>query len=107
MKRFLVTSILVFHLITPHVYAEYVAEDLGLDLYSKIDAGASELKLKLVDKRIQEGKAKEKLNKALGNMCRDTKGKSSECLSSKEFSAQDLQDITGGNTKVLQNHKKE
>lgn len=107
MKKLSALIILVFFASTPLSYAGYVAEDLGLDLYSKVDAGASELKMKLTDKRMKDWKIKAKLNKELGAMCHDAKGKESLCFSDKEFSAEDMTAMSAGDTNVLQKHKKQ
>jgi len=60
--------LLVFSLI-PSVFADegYIGEDLGTDIYRRVDTGTFKLKQQMVDKRL-EGSA-EKVNKRIGKVC--------------------------------------
>lgn len=56
--------------IVPLASAEgFAGEDLGLDLYRKVDVGVGKLKTMMAEKRLPQ--ATKKLNSAIGPICKD------------------------------------
>lgn len=73
----------------------FAGEDLGLDLYRKVDKGIGSLKTMMAEKRLPGNAAK--LNARIGKACSDKSGAKVECLDpSKDFTLAELNDIEAG-----------
>ena len=90
--------------IVPSASAEgFAGEDLGLDLYRKVDVGVGKLKTMMAEKRLPQ--ATKKLNGAIGAICKDESGASVKCLNEgKPFTMAELNAIEAGQIGMIFPH---
>lgn len=82
---------------------DFAGEDLGLDLYRKVDSGIGELKKMMAEKRLPQ--ATKKLNAMLGPICQNESGAPSNCLNEgKPFTLAELNAIEAGEIGVIFKH---
>lgn len=88
----------------PSASAEgFAGEDLGLDLYRKVDAGVGKLKTMMAEKRLPQ--VTKKLNGAIGTICKDEMGTPVKCLDEgKPFTLAELNAIESGEIGIIFRH---
>ncbi|OIP54948.1 hypothetical protein AUK10_00235 [Candidatus Gracilibacteria bacterium CG2_30_37_12] len=75
---------------------EYVGEDLGNNIYKRIDEGSYKLKTQLIENRLK-GVTDNKINKLVGKICADKDKNKIDCFrAGVDFTTSELDDIVGG-----------
>ncbi len=94
--RLLLASLVLANLFSPSLYAEgYIGEDLGTDLYRKVDQGFGSAKKALVGKRIIGSNAR--MNDAIKKRCKGV-DQVNILKSGQEFTESELSEIESGGT---------